>query len=404
MQCPGQIVPHNCHCLVSAAAALPLRCRHTYSRPWSFDPPSPVLSPKIDLHPRSIMAMKSDVLARPEDTATSKDIVVHRDHVPTDKHKQAVWCCTNRALTGLLCFAPFFPWLTDIFFPLLSLVEKALKFDWQPWSETTSLSVMGGGRCGGGAGLMLVSSSWTETPDRHTVFVSGWKTICRTVAKFSPVVQPRLEGQLWEQCAVTCPLPPLQVQPGEKKQFDFFAWRLHSLSSLFFLVFNGHWQFFFLTLSLCLFCSFSALLSLFLCNKLWGMRRERGKIKESPHTLPSNIIRLSLMALLEYLPCVCMILSVCCFFLIRAWVMVCLYACVCLVCACVWVPVRALPFSGTGPDSAVGPPCHQPFHIEEDVQAPLQRSAWGSCPLFDVTSVLLWSSSTKALHQHSHTQ
>lgn len=35
------------------------------------------------------------------------------------------------------------------------------------------------------------------------------------------------------------------------------------------------------------------------------MRRERGKIKESPHTLPSNIIRLSLMALLKFLPCVC---------------------------------------------------------------------------------------------------
>lgn len=68
--------------------------------------------------------------------------------------------------------------------------------------------------------------------------------------------------------------------------------------------------------------------------------------------------------------------------------------CVCLR-ACTCTPVRALPSSGTGPGAAVGPPCHQPFHIEQDVQAPLQRSAWGSCPLFDVTSVLLWSSSTK---------
>lgn len=39
------------------------------------------------------------------------------------------------------------------------------------------------------------------------------------------------------------------------------------------------------------------------------MRREGGKIKESPHTLPSNIIRLSLMALLYFLPCACLILS-----------------------------------------------------------------------------------------------
>lgn len=40
------------------------------------------------------------------------------------------------------------------------------------------------------------------------------------------------------------------------------------------------------------------------------MRRGRGKIKGSPHTLPSNIIRLSLMALLYFLPCARLILSV----------------------------------------------------------------------------------------------
>ena len=43
----------------------------------------------------------------------------------------------------------------------------------------------------------------------------------------------------------------------------------------------------------------------FFATSFERLRRERGKIKESPHTLPSNIIRLSLMALLEYLPCVC---------------------------------------------------------------------------------------------------
>ncbi len=62
-----------------------------------------------------------DVLARPEDSVVSKDMVVCHNDVHTDKHKQAVWCCTNRALTRLRRFAPFSPWLT--FFPLLSLDE-----------------------------------------------------------------------------------------------------------------------------------------------------------------------------------------------------------------------------------------------------------------------------------------
>lgn len=91
----------------------------------------------------------------------------------------------------------------------------------------------------------------------------------------------------------------------ERVWFFFFLCRKVHFSGIpLFLVFK--WRLAIILLSLFLPpYSLSALLSFFLCYKLWGMRRERGKIKANPHTLPSNIIRLSLMALLEFLPCTC---------------------------------------------------------------------------------------------------
>lgn len=135
-----------------------------------------------------------------------------------------------------------------------------------------------------------------------------WERICWTAAaspaKSSPVVQSGLEGHLWGLSTVHCMLCRYRQAKRTSLIFFFFAARFTSVVSLFFLFLNEGWQLFF-SHSFSPLYSLSALLSFFLCYKLWGMRRERGKIKANPHTLPSNIIRLSLMALLEFLPCTC---------------------------------------------------------------------------------------------------
>lgn len=127
-------------------------------------------------------------------------------------------------------------------------------------------------------------------------------------SSFSSQIQPCCSVRAWGAPvrAVNCPLYALQVQAGKKNEFDFFflCRKVHFSGIPLFLVFK--WRLAIILLSLFLPpYSLSALLSFFLCYKLWGMRRERGKIKANPHTLPSNIIRLSLMALLEFLPCTC---------------------------------------------------------------------------------------------------
>lgn len=127
-------------------------------------------------------------------------------------------------------------------------------------------------------------------------------------SSFSSQIQPCCSVRAWGAAvrAVNCPLYALQVQAGKKNEllFFFLCRKVHFSGIPLFLVFK--WRLAIILLSLFLPpYSHSALLSFFLCYKLWGMRRESGKIKANPHTLPSNIIRLSLMALLEFLPCTC---------------------------------------------------------------------------------------------------
>lgn len=135
-----------------------------------------------------------------------------------------------------------------------------------------------------------------------------WERICWTAAaspaKSSPVVQSGLEGHLWGLSTVHCMLCRYRQAKRTSLIFFFLCRKVHFSGIPLFLVFK--WRLAIILLSLFLPpYSLSALLSFFLCYKLWGMRRERGKIKANPHTLPSNIIRLSLMALLEFLPCTC---------------------------------------------------------------------------------------------------
>lgn len=206
---------------------------------------------------------------------------------------------------GFLHFAPFSPRLTDIFYSAntgrggfeIWLTDVISKYLFQ--------SIMGGGRYGGGAGLMLAASGWTDRPDWHAVFVSEKWSV--GPGGISGQIQPWCSARAWggtvraAGCQLSIAASTGTASREELVWFFFFFFCLKAPLSLIhlFLVFLmevGNSSF--LTLSLCLPCSLSALLSVLLCNKLWGMRRERGKIKGSPHTLPSNIIRLSLMALL----------------------------------------------------------------------------------------------------------
>lgn len=213
-------------------------------------------------------------------------------------------------------------------------------------------------------------------------------------------------AKIWSRCSarawggsceiggpVNFPLPPPGTAMWEEPVWLFLPEGIavsHPLS----LVFNGGWQFYLLCFSLSSLHSFCSA-----CFFLATSFEERGgkeKFKGSPHTQSSNIIRPSQMALLQLLPCACVLLYPWFSFfsvslldwLFSLWGCVCAHQCVYM------QPVRALLSSGTGPGATNGPPCHQTLHIEQDVRAPLQHSARGSCPLFDVTSVLLWSSST----------
>lgn len=169
--------------------------------------------------------------------------------------------------------------------------------------------VVGGSRHVGGIGLMLAAISWTDRADWHGVFVSGSSE--RESVGLQQLLQPNpallfsqgLRGSC-EGCQLSIVCSAGTGRQKERVWFFFLCRKVHFSGIPLFLVFK--WRLAIILLSLFLPpYSLSALLSFFLCYKLWGMRRERGKIKANPHTLPSNIIRLSLMALLEFLPCTC---------------------------------------------------------------------------------------------------
>lgn len=200
--------------------------------------------------------------------------------------------------------------LIDIFFPCMT-GGMGLEI-WLTARIRNYLSryVVGGSRHVGGIGLMLAAISWTDRADWHGVFVSGSSE--RESVGLQQLLQPNPALLFSQGLRGTCEGCQLSIVcsagTGRQKErvwfFFFLCRKVHFSGIPLFLVFK--WRLAIILLSLFLPpYSLSALLSFFLCYKLWGMRRERGKIKANPHTLPSNIIRLSLMALLEFLPCTC---------------------------------------------------------------------------------------------------
>ena len=140
-----------------------------------------------------------------------------------------------------------------------------------------SQSVMRGGIYGGVTGLMLAAINWTDRPGRSVVFVSG----CSEVEYVGPqrcllpnpalLFSQGLRGscESGELSVVHC----LLCRYSQARRIHIFSFI--SISFLFFLFFNGGWQHLFSAfLSAFPFFLF-ALLSFFLCSKLWG--DEEGK-------------------------------------------------------------------------------------------------------------------------------
>lgn len=149
---------------------------------------------------------------------------------------------------GFLHFAPFSPWRTDIFYSAntgrggfeIWLTDMISKYLFQ--------SIMGGGRYGGGAGLMLAASGWTDRPDWHAVFVSEkWSVGLRGI---SGQIQPWCSARAWGGTVrvAGCQLS-IAASTGTELVWFFFFFFLPEGSTLphpsFSCFFNGGWQFIF---------------------------------------------------------------------------------------------------------------------------------------------------------------
>lgn len=136
-----------------------------------------------------------------------------------------------------------------------------------------SQSVMGAGRFGGGAGLMLATSGWTDRPDRRAVFVSERKSVGlwrhlrpNPALLFSQGLRGSCESS--GLSTVHCLLCRYSQARRTSLIFLFLpeGSTLSHPSFCCFLMEVGNSSI--LALSLCLPCSLSALFGFFLCNKL----------------------------------------------------------------------------------------------------------------------------------------
>lgn len=207
--------------------------------------------------------MKSDVLARLEDTVTSTDIVVHYSWWTNwqTQTSRLIWY-KQRAygIPVLLCYV-----LDWHFFSL---------YDWRnglgnlidSQDQKLPVSVCCGRKQTCRRHRVNVVSYQLDWQSRLTWCICLWllwERICWTAAaspaKSSPVVQSGLEGHLWGLSTVHCMLCRYRQAKRTSLIFFFFAARLTSVVSLFFLFLNEGWQLFFSH-------SFSPLIPFLLCS------------------------------------------------------------------------------------------------------------------------------------------